>query len=118
MKLCQECSEELSSNARRCACGWRSAEASKAPVDLLRWTCCHLNRGMRCAESGTLTFNGCGPEGPKAWYCHRHFPPLAGLRGPRTPPPQSFVGLRQALGRALQLDPESAAERAAIEAEA
>lgn len=62
--------------------------------------CSNVERGLRCAEPGTLTENTHGDKDgrshPGPWFCHKHFPLFAGRSYGIKPtePPQGFRALK------------------------
>lgn len=112
MRQCPDCSAPLLAPFVSCnACSWGIGKGEKVR-DPLHLVCCHVFQGQRCAEPGALS-EGIKGEGP--WYCARHFPPFANRNwGKPTPPPRGFQPLKDILRK---VDPESAAERAAIQGE-
>lgn len=64
---CPECTKELSSKLKRCACGWgtESEEKSKSP-----YQCQNVEFGVRCTNEGTSSNRVKG----NYWYCKKHSP--------------------------------------------
>lgn len=104
---CPDCHAVLRPNAKRCACGWmehslrKTAEGNSGTSDSLR-------RCPTCNVEGWLSVS---PTGQR--WCRDHFPGFK-KADKLTPPPGGFQALKAILKRP-DVDPETAAERAAIQ---
>lgn len=67
-RVCPECSERLSFEARQCACGWKQ---EKGPAkDLFHGKCTYTDGDDRCRFPGALTH---AQKGDGRWLCAFHF---------------------------------------------
>ena len=67
-RVCPECSERLSPEARQCACGWKQ---DKGPAkDLFHGKCTYTDGDDRCRFPGALTS---AQKGDGRWLCAFHF---------------------------------------------
>lgn len=118
MRDCPNCGAHV--DGLRCSgCGF--SEAGAGPVaDPNRFLCEHVDRGLRCANAGTLTSNTVGPAGgkgahPGPWFCARHFKPLRD--GAQDPNGAERIAEIAARYRPKPVDFEAQAERIAIQSE-
>ena len=115
MRSCPRCSQPIGEEARSCeGCGWKDRRSGQADrFDPFRFVCSHEDRGQRCANVATMSQSTLG-GGP--WFCHEHFPPFRSIGAERYRAPAGvFRSLKSLLPKAP--DPESLAERAAIQSE-
>jgi hypothetical protein len=127
MSMCPDCGDDLMPNANRCKCGWRvkvtsiSAGRGSAERDSESWRCCHVDRGQRCANPGSISPSMSG-KGP--WFCAQHY--TRGGSSTKQGPVGGFQPLRDIVGAAAKSndwcgtfapDDEAANERAAIQKE-
>lgn len=126
MRDCPGCSLPLSNEAICCnSCGWvKDQSATSRPDDW--WQCAHEDRGLRCANPGSISPSTHGTtKGAKhvsgPWYCATHVPTLQrmDLLGQICAPPMGFPALRAISGRMTPrpYDFEAEAERLALQAE-
>jgi hypothetical protein len=70
-RVCPECSERLSSDARQCACGWKDASLSnKRTVDPFHGKCSWFDGTDRCRFPGAMSH---GLKGDGKLLCAFHF---------------------------------------------
>jgi hypothetical protein len=127
--VCPSCSTDLLPHARKCGCGWvvratssRSSEPGTS-YPTVSATLCAWHGG--CKRVGSLSNEGFGEN--RRWFCSEHFPPFEAWRTKAARPPNGFEAVRAQLKRmrprtiravaAEALDPESLAERRAIQDE-
>lgn len=125
MKICPDCSADLVDSATRCSCGWKApAQASDGPPDD-RHRCANEDRGLRCAELGSLSPSTVG-GGP--WFCWNHAKFIHGgnpgsyvpIRRERTPQTdfEELRSLTKSVVPIRPLDVEAELERAALRGDA
>ena len=67
-RVCPECSERLSQEARQCACGWK--ESGKKSVDPFHGKCTWVDGDDRCRFPGSMSH---GLKGDGKFLCAFHF---------------------------------------------
>ena len=68
-RVCPECYERLSPDARQCACGWK--EGSGAAKDPFHGKCTWVDGGDRCRFPGSMS--SAVRAGSDKWLCAFHF---------------------------------------------
>jgi ribosomal protein S27AE len=71
IKTCPECGNSLSTNNKRCSCGWQKQEGKTREIADLR--CTYVISEKRCPLPGTMSPYS---HGSGRWYCRRHYKTL------------------------------------------
>ncbi len=122
-RICPECSERLSHDARQCACGWKDANSFKGKsLDPFYGKCSYMDGTDRCRFPGALNH---AQRGDGRWLCAFHFFNGDAIHAQRIlqnsfdwdGKPESYLRMRQAHASRPRLDahPGSQGEAGASE---